>query len=73
VHPGEVNTIRVSHNDPKWIATHSDSKNVYVWNLEKYKYVPGSKENIPANTPDITLVGHTDNASYALDWSRVGN
>ena len=54
VHPGEINCIKKSNIDPKWIATHSDSPNVYIWNLDKHTYVPSSKENIPADLPELT-------------------
>ena len=53
IHPGDINVIKRSNIDPKWIATHSDSPFVYVWNLDKHMHVPHSKENIPAESPEL--------------------
>eukprot|EP01017_Pseudomicrothorax_dubius_P010766 TRINITY_DN13890_c0_g1_i1.p1 TRINITY_DN13890_c0_g1~~TRINITY_DN13890_c0_g1_i1.p1 ORF type:complete len:270 (-),score=32.75 TRINITY_DN13890_c0_g1_i1:357-1166(-) len=71
IHPGEVNILKRNHNDARWIATHSDSPNVFIWNVDRHKYVPQSKESIPANSPDLILQGHKDSAPYALDWNKV--
>lgn len=51
-------------------ATHSDCKQVYVWDLKTQK---AAKEvhRVTANLPDLILEGHTDIAAYALDWSPI--
>jgi hypothetical protein len=53
IHPGEVNIIKKHYIDSRWVATHADSAEVFVWNLDKHKHIPSSKENIPANTPEL--------------------
>lgn len=53
IHPGEINVVKKSFLDPKWIATHTDSSTVFVWNLDKHLYVPNKKENLTADTPEL--------------------
>jgi len=53
VHPGEINVVKKSYQDPKWIATHTDSSTVYVWNLDKHMNVPNKKENLTADLPEL--------------------
>ena len=55
-HPGEVNRIRELPQDSNIVATHSDSPQVYVWNVDTQ---PGRQVNekgkgpsVP-NTPDL--------------------
>jgi len=53
VHPGEINVVKKSYQDPKWVATHTDSSTVYVWNLDKHTNVPNKKENLTADIPEL--------------------
>eukprot|EP00347_Sterkiella_histriomuscorum_P008918 403343245 len=70
VHPGEINCLKCWPKNKRVIATHSDTKNVYVWDFNKQRNAH-DRINIEANTPDLILTGHTDVAAYALDWSST--
>ncbi|KAL2622467.1 hypothetical protein R1flu_002672 [Riccia fluitans] len=65
VHPGEVNRIRELPQNSKIVATHTDSPEVYIWNLETQ---PNRATLIGAahSRPDLVLGGHTENAEFAL-------
>ena len=55
VHPGDTNIMKKSFVNPKWVATKTDNNLVYIWNLDKHKYIPSFRENnIHADVPDIT-------------------
>ena len=54
VHPGDANILKPSYLDPNWILTKSDTSACYLWNVERHKYTPASKENIYADPPEIT-------------------
>ncbi|CAM6120600.1 unnamed protein product [Calypogeia fissa] len=68
IHPGEVNRIRELPQNSKIVATHTDSPDVYVWNLDSQ---PNRAPLLGANLsrPDLVLAGHTANAEYALALS----
>jgi WD40 repeat protein len=68
VHPGEINSLKVWPKNKRLIATHSDSKKVYIWDVMTQKTVK-DKNKMPANAPDLILEGHEDMADYALGWS----
>ena len=71
VHPGEVNCVKVwPRLGKRLVATHSDCKQVYVWDIRSQKGAK-DKHRAAANMPDLILEGHTDVAAYALDWSDV--
>ncbi|XP_022844464.1 WD-40 repeat-containing protein MSI4-like isoform X1 [Olea europaea var. sylvestris] len=70
LHPGEVNRIRELPENNKIVATHTDSPNVLIWNVEtQYRREPvkGAK----ASRPDLVLIGHQDNADFALAMSQT--
>ncbi|KAG6543059.1 hypothetical protein Mapa_015555 [Marchantia paleacea] len=68
IHPGEVNRIRELPQNSKIVATHTDSPEVYIWNLETQ---PNRAALLGANhsRPDLVLTGHTGNAEFALALS----
>lgn len=69
-HPYEVNCLKAWDVNRKLICSHTDSKDVFVWDLfnqDDTEY----KENATANVPDLILKGHTDIACYALDWHKT--
>ena len=68
VHPGEINSLKVFQKNKSVIATHSDSKKVFIWDMDVQKSVK-EKMKMPANVPDLILEGHEDVADYALGWS----
>ena len=70
IHPGEINSLRVWPKNRRILATHSDSKKVYLWDIVAQKTVK-DKFKMPANTPDLILEGHEEVADYALAWSPV--
>ncbi|CAM8887201.1 unnamed protein product [Rhodiola kirilowii] len=65
IHPGEVNRIRELPLNNKIVATHTDSPNVLLWDLETQPNrhaVFGATES----RPDLVLTGHQDIAEFAL-------
>ncbi|AQK97801.1 WD-40 repeat-containing protein MSI4 [Zea mays] len=65
VHPGEVNRIRELPQNSKIIATHTDSPDVLIWDVEAQPNrhaVLGASES----RPDLILTGHKENAEFAL-------
>ncbi|KAL1811321.1 hypothetical protein DCAR_0623395 [Daucus carota subsp. sativus] len=65
LHPGEVNRIRELPHNSNIVATHTDSPDVLVWDIESQ---PNRQANLasPISRPDLILTGHKDNAEYAL-------
>ncbi|PKI49068.1 WD-40 repeat-containing protein MSI4-like [Punica granatum] len=68
IHPGEVNRIRELPLNPKIVATHTDSPDVLIWDVESQ---PNRHAVYGATTsrPDLVLTGHQDNAEFALAMS----
>ncbi|CAN6457111.1 unnamed protein product [Victoria cruziana] len=65
IHPGEVNRIRELPQNSKIVATHTDSPDVLIWDVEgqpNRQAVLGASDS----RPDLVLTGHTDNAEFAL-------
>lgn len=52
VHPGEINCLKCWPKNQRIIATHSDTKNVYVWDFKQQKNAT-DRINIEANIPDL--------------------
>ncbi|XP_061371103.1 WD-40 repeat-containing protein MSI4-like [Gastrolobium bilobum] len=65
IHPGEVNRIRELPQNNNIVATHTDSPEVLIWNVETQ---PNRRADLgaPTSHPDLVLTGHNDNAEYAL-------
>ncbi|CAN4086939.1 unnamed protein product [Withania somnifera] len=65
IHPGEVNRIRELPQDSKIVATHTDSPDVLIWDVESQ---PNRHATLGVNNsrPDLVLTGHQDNAEFAL-------
>ncbi|CAF2114579.1 unnamed protein product [Brassica oleracea var. botrytis] len=65
IHPGEVNRIRELPQNSKIIATHTDSPDVLIWDVETQ---PNRHAVLGAahSRPDLVLTGHQDNAEFAL-------
>ncbi|CAI5465468.1 unnamed protein product [Closterium sp. Yama58-4] len=70
VHPGEVNRIRELVQNRNIIFTHTDSPDVLMWHVERHPFCTPSF-NTPASTPDLILVGHTEDAEFAMATSPV--
>ncbi|KAJ7543049.1 hypothetical protein O6H91_09G023300 [Diphasiastrum complanatum] len=70
IHPGEVNRIREMPQNSKIVATHTDSAEVLIWNVETQ---PNRTAHVGAvySRPDLILTGHADNAEYALALSAT--
>ncbi|CAI9114323.1 OLC1v1015026C1 [Oldenlandia corymbosa var. corymbosa] len=65
IHPGEVNRIRELPQNSKIVATHTDSPDVLIWDVESQPNrhaILGATES----HPDLVLTGHQDNAEFAL-------
>ncbi|KAM2993793.1 hypothetical protein FF2_045850 [Malus domestica] len=65
IHPGEVNRIRELPQNSKIVATHTDSPDVLIWDIEAQ---PNRHAVLGASDsrPDLLLTGHQDNAEFAL-------
>ncbi|XP_010541065.1 PREDICTED: WD-40 repeat-containing protein MSI4 [Tarenaya hassleriana] len=65
IHPGEVNRIRELPQNSKIIATHTDSPDVLIWDVETQpnRHAVFGAAN---SRPDLILTGHQDNAEFAL-------
>eukprot|EP01018_Ginkgo_biloba_P003985 Gb_32208 [translate_table: standard] len=68
IHPGEVNRIRELPQNSKIVATHTDSPDVLIWDVEAQ---PNRHAVLGAadSRPDLILTGHKDNAEFALAMS----
>lgn len=65
IHPGEVNRIRELPQNKNIVATHTDSPEVLIWDVETQpNRHPGL--GAPTSRPDLTLIGHSENAEFAL-------
>ncbi|KAK9734517.1 hypothetical protein RND81_04G144900 [Saponaria officinalis] len=65
IHPGEVNRIRELPQNSNIVATHTDSPDVYIWDVESQPNRPANMGAL-ASRPDLTLTGHQDDAEFAL-------
>nr|KJB54376.1 hypothetical protein B456_009G031600 [Gossypium raimondii] len=65
IHPGEVNRIRELPQSSRIVATHTDSPDVLIWDVEAQ---PNRHAVLGAthSRPDLILTGHQDNAEFAL-------
>ncbi|KAK9132716.1 hypothetical protein Scep_012244 [Stephania cephalantha] len=65
IHPGEVNRIRELPQISKIVATHTDSPDVLIWDVEAQ---PNRHAvlGVADSRPDLILTGHQDNAEFAL-------
>ncbi|CAB4272402.1 unnamed protein product [Prunus armeniaca] len=65
IHPGEVNRIRELPQNSKIVATHTDSPDVLIWDIEAQ---PNRHAVLGASNsrPDLLLTGHQDYAEFAL-------
>ena len=68
-HPYEVNWLKVWSVNRNLVCSHTDSSEVYVWDLENQQEVE-EKQNVSASIPNLILIGHSDIACYALDWHK---
>lgn len=52
VHPGEINCLKCWPMNKRVVATHSDTKNVYLWDIRAQKNAH-DRINVEANIPDL--------------------
>ncbi|KAE8684992.1 WD-40 repeat-containing protein MSI4 [Hibiscus syriacus] len=66
IHPGEVNRIRELPQKSEIVATHTDSPDVLIWDVEAQ---PNRHAVLGAahSRPDLILTGHQDNAEITLE------
>ncbi|KAL0397003.1 UNVERIFIED_CONTAM: WD-40 repeat-containing protein MSI4 [Sesamum calycinum] len=65
IHPGEVNRIRELPQNSNIVATHTDSPDVLIWDVESQSNRQPVLGATPSR-PDLVLTGHQDNAEFAL-------
>ena len=75
MHPGEVNKIREFEASPNLIVTHSDAPELFVWNVDTQANKVSGKAaeeggSMTHSKPDLVLVGHEENAEFALAVHR---
>jgi len=70
IHPGEINSFKSWAMNRRIIASHSDLHNVFVWDMNLQQCAK-SKLRQDHNIPNINLVGHSSQPTYALGWSPV--
>ena len=52
IHPGEINCVKCWPKNQKVLATHSDTKYVYIWDMKSQKNA-SDRINVEANIPDL--------------------
>lgn len=67
IHPGEVNKIRVV--SPGVVITHTDRAELFMWDMNRQPNRRHDEAKTNYSTPDITMVGHTKKAEFALSVS----
>lgn len=70
IHPGEINCIKCWSRNPKVIASHTDSRYVFLWDMNAQRNA-SERYNVEAAQSDLVLEGHTDVAAYALEWNHI--
>ena len=70
IHPGEINSFKSWAMNRRIIASHSDLHHVFVWDMNLQQCAK-SKLRQDHNIPNISLVGHSSQPTYALGWSPV--
>jgi len=74
-HPGEVNRIRELPQHPNMVITHTDSPDVYVWDMSKQKDRSQEEARLTSSAEysisDLVLKGHSGDAEYALGCSTA--
>ena len=76
IHPGEVNKIREFEAHPSLLVTHTDAPELFVWDTETQPHrKTGASVSEPDSAnepskPDLALVGHEENAEFALAVRR---
>ncbi|KNA18121.1 hypothetical protein SOVF_073690 [Spinacia oleracea] len=65
IHPGEVNRIRELPQHNHIVATHTDSPDVLIWDVESQPNRHAVLGATPSR-PDLVLTGHKENAEFAL-------
>ena len=80
IHPGEVNKIREFESQPNLVVTHTDAPELFVWDTDKQPHRKTGPSAADAkderdrtgapSKPDLVLVGHEENAEFALAVRR---
>ena len=84
IHPGEVNKMREFRSRPTSLVTHTDAPELLFWNTghpaapqdHRRPSAPDAKDerarraSSPPSKPDLVLVGHEENAEFALAVRR---
>jgi histone-binding protein RBBP4 len=81
IHPGEVNKIREFESRPDLLVTHTDAPELYVWDTDKQPHrktganagadsKSEADKNGDPSKPDLVLIGHEENAEFALAVRR---
>ncbi|XP_078152302.1 WD-40 repeat-containing protein MSI4-like [Carex rostrata] len=65
LHPGEVNRIRELPQNSNIVATHTDSPDVFIWDMEAQPNLD-PVNGAAMSRPDLILTGHRENAEFAL-------
>eukprot|EP00890_Picochlorum_soloecismus_P001888 jgi/Picsp_1/26/NSC_00026-R1_wd repeat protein len=72
-HPGEVNKLLELPQHQNIVITHSDTPEIFVWNFDTQKDKRDTYSSQGMSTPDVTLIGHTENAEFALGTCNIAS
>eukprot|EP00195_Chlamydomonas_chlamydogama_P006777 CAMPEP_0202905910 /NCGR_PEP_ID=MMETSP1392-20130828/36561_1 /ASSEMBLY_ACC=CAM_ASM_000868 /TAXON_ID=225041 /ORGANISM="Chlamydomonas chlamydogama, Strain SAG 11-48b" /LENGTH=458 /DNA_ID=CAMNT_0049594215 /DNA_START=185 /DNA_END=1558 /DNA_ORIENTATION=+ len=75
-HPGEVNKMRDIPQHPELIVTHTDSPELYLWNMDKQparqrEKSSGKGAQSAPSVAELRLTGHEEDALFPLATSAV--
>ena len=70
IHPGEINSFKSWPCNKRIIASHSDLHDLFLWDIN-LQTCAQSKIRQEQNVPNMYLVGHKSQPTYALGWSTV--
>ncbi|CAK0756589.1 hypothetical protein CVIRNUC_002468 [Coccomyxa viridis] len=73
LHPGEVNKIREVPQHPHILVTHTDAKELYVWNVltQPNRAFDKGESKSQLSQADLVLRGHTEDAKFAVAISSA--
>ena len=70
IHPGEINSFKSWPMNRKILASHSDHNEIFVWDMNLQQCV-GNKHKTEPSLPNMILIGHSSQPTYALGWSNI--
>lgn len=69
IHPGEINSFKCWPNNRRVIASHSDHNELFLWDMDQQPCMQSKHKQEPS-FPNLILMGHTAQPTYALNWCK---